>query len=80
MSTVTVGMEMWIATADPTVSPGATEIPSNGKDDDCNPQTPDVVEDLDGDGYLNTVDCDDTNPLVNPGATEICNGIDDNLQ
>jgi gliding motility-associated-like protein len=29
-------------------------------------------------GYTsNTTDCDDTNPLVNPTATEICNQIDD---
>jgi hypothetical protein len=45
--------------------------------------------DRDGDGLRATVcatpgclvetgaDCDDTNPDVHPGATEICNGIDD---
>jgi hypothetical protein len=34
--------------------------------------------DSDGDGYARCTDCDDTNPLVHPGAPEICNGVDDN--
>ena len=29
--------------ADPEVNPGADEVPGNGKDDDCNPATPDDV-------------------------------------
>ena len=34
--------------------------------------------DNDGDGYGFDLDCDDTDPDINPGATEICNAIDDN--
>jgi cysteine-rich repeat protein len=38
--------------------------------------------DEDGDGYVSNAaggtDCDDNNPLVHPGANEMCNGVDDN--
>ena len=33
--------------------------------------------DADGDGYPEDEDCDDNDPAVNPGAAEVCNGIDD---
>ena len=36
------------------------------------------VFDNDQDGYTSDVDCNDANPAVHPGATEVCNGIDDN--
>jgi len=35
------------------------------------------ASDSDGDGYPAPADCDDSNPAVHPGATETCNGIDD---
>jgi hypothetical protein len=34
--------------------------------------------DRDGDGYPASVDCNDQNPAVHPGALEVCNGVDDN--
>ncbi len=37
-----------------------------------------VVKDNDGDGYLNSEDCDDNDPQINPGAEEICDGFDNN--
>ena len=36
------------------------------------------VADADGDGYDTLTDCDDANPAIHPGATELCNGgVDD---
>jgi len=61
---------------DSSVNPGVTEGPYNGKDDDCDPATPD--DDLDGDGYLLSEDCDDLDEEINPGALEICDETDNN--
>jgi len=61
---------------DSTVNVGHLEIPYNGKDNDCNPETPD--DDLDHDGFPVLLDCDDNNSLINPNQIEIVyNGIDD---
>ena len=44
-------------------------------DEDSDPTT--EVVDQDGDGYTNTIDCDDFNTAIYPNATELDNGIDD---
>jgi len=81
------------------VYPGATEIPDDGIDQNCSgSDTVTCYADIDRDGFgsTNTVlaadgtcdiaqsesgvntDCDDANAEINPGATEICDKIDNN--
>jgi len=57
-------------------------VVTDGSTGDSGPITCVGGTDLDGDGYgpgcPAGADCDDTNPQIHPGATEICNGVDDN--
>jgi hypothetical protein len=84
---------------DSTVHPGATEIPADDTDTDCDgtelcyvdadddgARLEDTLQtspgDLDCDGsnegvLSDPLDCDDTNPNVHPGATDLCNAQDD---
>ncbi len=70
------------------IHPGATEV-CNQLDDDCDNQTDEgdvcvVCVDGDQDGYdaidsdcPTGNDCDDNNDTIYPGATEVCNQLDD---
>jgi len=42
-------------------------------------EVPDIrrIIDRDDDGFVNSDDCDDTDPEIHPGAAERCNGLDD---
>ncbi|MEZ4474392.1 MAG: MopE-related protein [bacterium] len=58
------------------VLPAAAEICGNGRDDDCDGQIDDGC-DRDGDGFtVADGDCNDDDRAINPGAAEICDGID----
>ena len=73
---------------DVAVHPGAPEI-CDRRDSDCSAGGGvDTTEDVDDDGYapsggacsggpLPATDCNDTDPAIHPGASETCNGIDD---
>jgi hypothetical protein len=62
---------------DPTVYPGADEVPYDGIDQDCFRGD---LNDLDVDGYPGAEaggpDCDDTDPAINPGVEDLGDGID----
>jgi hypothetical protein len=56
--------------------PGAPETDCTDPNDyNCDGSV--AYVDADGDLWAACAECDDSNPAVNPGATEVCNGIDD---
>jgi hypothetical protein len=61
------------ATSDDTDVPASGETDGGGSTD----TEVDLGPDEDGDGVPRALDCNDLNPLVRPGADEICNGADD---
>jgi len=61
---------------DSSINPGATEIPGDGIDQDCDGVDA-ALPDNDNDGYTSDVDCNENDSSINPGAEEVANdGID----
>ncbi|MFN7146750.1 MAG: putative metal-binding motif-containing protein, partial [Myxococcota bacterium] len=52
------------------------DTPKDTGTEDTGGGNPDMV-DADSDGYLISVDCDDANAAVHPGAEETCDGVDE---
>jgi hypothetical protein len=52
-----------------TANPDQSDSNGDGIGDNC--------QDSDGDGYYASVDCNDQNAAIHPGAIEVCNGVDD---
>jgi Putative metal-binding motif/RTX calcium-binding nonapeptide repeat (4 copies) len=60
------------------IHPGATDVPENGVDEDCDGR--DALNlDRDHDGFAVPVDCNDNNAKIHPGAVEVRgNNVDEN--
>ncbi len=61
----------------PSIRPGAVDVPGDGIDQDC--AGGDARVDADGDGIFREQDCNDANAAIKPGAIEINgNAVDEN--
>jgi Putative metal-binding motif len=64
--------------ANPSIHPGAFDVPDDGVDQDCSGADATNL-DRDGDGFPRPQDCNDRNRRVHPGAREIAgNSVDEN--
>ena len=52
--------------------------PRHSKSSDSGALSLDSIMDFDGDGFTADQDCDDEDPLINPGAAELCDEVDNN--
>ena len=65
-------------TAEATFDEGTPTEPPPTAPPPTEASTPTAATDADGDGYAKSDDCADDNAAINPGATEVCNDLDDN--
>ena len=73
--------KLWPQAGSPVIDAGDPSIDDpDGSTSDIGafggPGSDELYADDDGDGYDITTDCDDTDASINPGATDICDGID----
>jgi hypothetical protein len=61
--------------SDLNINPGGNEVLGNGVDENCD-GVDNTGTDSDGDGFIDTADCNDGNAAINPGAAEVCDGVD----
>ena len=52
------------------------DLPDDSAADDSAADDSAAATDADGDGYAEDLDCDDADPAVHPGATELCDDLD----